>query len=149
MSSLEQAEHLVRNHPANEELMELLATTSWSKLFGGKYVLFEDGKVWSYKHSKFLKPYSTPQGYLMFDLYDENDQRTRHTQHSLVGKWFVPKREAATQINHKNGDRTDNRKENLEWVTNAENNQHAYDVLGRVNAMKGRKKVDGKFIHIN
>lgn len=45
--------------------------------------------------------------------------------HRLVAKVFLPHSHHKTQVNHIDGDTTNNRKDNLEWVTPSENCQHA------------------------
>ena len=51
--------------------------------------------------------------------------------HRLIAITFIPNPLHLPCINHKNGIRTDNRIENLEWCTHRENNLHAYKELGK------------------
>lgn len=53
--------------------------------------------------------------------------RTRAKLHQLVAHAFVPGYSAGLCVNHINGIKTDNRAENLEWVSLARNTQHAWE----------------------
>lgn len=57
--------------------------------------------------------------------------KVRVTGHRLVADLFcLGKSESRNTVNHKNGDRDDNRAKNLEWVTASENIRHAIKTLG-------------------
>ena len=70
-------------------------------------------------------------GYLFVTLTDHAGVRHQPYVHRLVAEAFVPNPDDLPEVNHVNGDKSDNRASNLEWVTRRQNARHAADVLGR------------------
>ena len=65
------------------------------------------------------------QGYLGLILYKNNIGKNCYV-HRLVAMAFIPNPGNKETVNHKNGNKHDNRACNLEWNTYKENNEHAY-----------------------
>jgi hypothetical protein len=94
---------------------------------------------------KPLKTETIVEGYQRIVLMKEAIKK-RHMCHRLVAQEFVPNPNNKPYVNHINGNKADNRAENLEWVTQSENELHSHNVLG--NTMRGKtypKKVIATF----
>ena len=59
-----------------------------------------------------------------------NGEHHRQAIHRMVALHFLPNPRNCSEVNHKDGNKHNNNVENLEWVTQEENMQHARKVLG-------------------
>lgn len=115
--------------------------------FKGIYQISSDGKVrrkigYGCRSERILKNQPI-KGYERAVLHTKG-HRTQFLVHRLVAGAFIPNPENKPEVNHKNGIKTDNRAENLEWVTSSENKIHGFrnglytPKRGRENPMYGK-----------
>lgn len=88
------------------------------------YQVSRRGEVWSLKRNRFLALVKGARGYMTVNLYHEGRVRG-FLVHRLVAAAFLGPIPPNYQVNHKDGDKTNNELSNLEVVTAEENRQHA------------------------
>lgn len=103
----------------------------WVKGYEGVYQVSDQGQVKRVARSRGARP-----GRILRQRRDTNGYRSiclnardhsgQYRVHRLVAEAFVPGYADGLEVNHINGDKADNRAENLEWVTHSENELHAY-----------------------
>lgn len=117
--------------------------------YEGLYDIYDDGRVFAYPQSsnvnikgKFLTPVLPREnGYLRVSLY-KNGRPKYHQISRLVATHFICEKPFENaQVNHIDGDKSNNHASNLEWVTPSENILHAYRT--------GLKSAKGNGVRLN
>jgi hypothetical protein len=105
------------------------------------YAVDDQGNIFSLpkktrKGIRILKSIVGKNGYPMLDLCKDG-QIKRFLVHRLIAQTLLPNPNNKEQVNHINGNKLDNRLENLEWNTRSENQKHAIKIGLR--SAKGEK----------
>lgn len=90
------------------------------------YIIYENGSIYSKHKQDFLQPLTDSKGYKYIDIRYTNSILKCPKIHQLVMFAFVGY-QADMQINHKDGNKSNNHLSNLEYVTNEENRIHALE----------------------
>lgn len=105
------------------------------------YYVTDTGDVYSRNYNgtgriKKIKPHNNGKGYLVVCLRCDNKTK-QCLVHRLVAETFIPNPDNKPEVNHKNGDKADNRVKNLDWCTHSENQKHRYVVLKQKGSWAG------------
>lgn len=90
------------------------------KLTLDDYEITKEGQVINKRNGHLLKPQPNGKGYLRVSIGGK-----LQFVHRLVAQKYVPNPENKEQVNHKDGNKLNNSADNLEWVSNQENRDHA------------------------
>ncbi len=98
-------------------------TTTYIEGFDQRYSVSPEGIIFT-KHGRPMKPQVGRNGYCRIELYTKPEMLAhKHLVHRLVAQAFIPNPENKPEVNHINHNKEDNRVENLEWVSHAQNQQ--------------------------
>ena len=103
-----------------------------------KYLISNEGRIKILSTLEDKKVFVKDDGYIATTLV--NGKQSYKYVHRLVAEAFVKNKHNKPQVNHINGIKGDNRAENLEWVTPAENIRHAIDT-GLLKYKKKEKEI--------
>lgn len=99
------------------------------------------------KQPKTLKQYDNGRGYKFVCLYKNNGKQKQLLVHRIVAKHFCEGFKEGLHVNHKDGNKENNKSSNLEWVTRSENMLHAVEnglltptVKNLIEANKARRR---------
>ena len=144
-ATIRELEELKANaQPLNN--VENLPNEIWRDVIGyeGLYMVSNMGRLKSniWNGGRLINPCLHTGGYLIVGLY-KNGRRKIYYVHVLVAQAFIANSESKSQVNHIDADKTNNRVENLEWVTQKENIRHSWQ-LGLRRCIKGTANKNSK-----
>lgn len=89
-----------------------------------RLVKYADGKTVLHR-GRLLKPQKRYSGHMCVVLVDRYKKKKTYQVHRLVAEAYLPNPGNKPQVNHIDGDKSNNNVSNLEWCTNYENAHHA------------------------
>lgn len=94
----------------------------------GKYEVSNFGHVRTNgKRPGLLTLTKQPSGYRYAMIELSNGKQRNCRVHRLVAQHFLPNQDNLSEVNHKDGNKDNNRVDNLEWCTRSHNVKHSFD----------------------
>lgn len=103
------------------------------KRYEGLYRISNTGKIKNVKTGKILKGGDNGRGYRFVFLCKDVKHHKRFYVHRLVATHFIVNKHNYPQVNHIDGNKSNNNVNNLEWCTPIHNSLHKKEVLGKTN----------------
>lgn len=99
----------------------------WKDIKGFRelYQVSNLGRVRRKDTLKVLKPLNISKGYKGVRLYETTEKAVTKKIHRLVAEYFIENSLNLPQVNHKDGNKSNNKVDNLEWCSNEYNMNHA------------------------
>ena len=117
----------------------------WYKIDGfDNYLISKKGEIFS-KHSKRKLSVYKVNGYPSIRIC-KNGKAYFKNIHRLLALTFIPNPENLPEVNHIDGNRSNNDLKNLEWVTTSRNQIHAYEI-GLTKPRKGEQSSSFKLTY--
>lgn len=98
------------------------------KGFEGLYSISSSGEIFSWITNSFRIPNVNRDGYLRLTLHKDKKKHCIEVHRAVANAWLEKPEGEGWTIDHKNGNKLDNRVENLEWVSKAENIKRSWEM---------------------
>lgn len=103
---------------------EVTTVGEWKEVVGYlNYLVSAEGEVLNINTGRILSQSVNPKGYRLVSL-GKNGKYKQYLVHRLVAKAFIPNPDNKPVVNHKDSNRGNSNRSNLEWVTHKENSEH-------------------------
>lgn len=109
----------------------------------GRYKVTRDGKIYGL-NGNLMKTFIDQDGYEVIGLRDDHYKKHLVKVHRLVAIRYIPTNDYSLTVNHKDGNKTNNDVNNLEWMSNSDNLRHSWKTLNRKHVTKRIKNSNGE-----
>ena len=138
--------------------LEIPGDEEWLPLVGfeSRYDVSSKGHIRAKPNSHFrratayLRPRADRFGYYEVNLWDGLQGNHKRVGTAVLEAFAGPRPQEGWEVQHKDGNKQNNHRDNLEWITPSANTQHAYDTglaKGPQGAINGAAKINGDTVY--